>query len=148
MELIALTAVMGVLLYSNITAMKQPTAAPERASVESILDRQVAALNEGGPIRVDEITVLTKASREADMLVIDYAVSLPEELATRDVFETALRERQLPMRCSDKAILGLLRTGAMVRLRYTILNAEPVVLDVSAPICDALAAQNSSSISR
>ena len=147
-ELIALTAVMGLLLYSNIAAMKRPAVASERESLESILDRQVAALNEGGPTRVDEITVLTKASREADVLVVEYAVSLPEELATRDTFEAALHERQLPMRCSEEATLALLQIGAKVRLRYTIPNAEPVALDISVPICDALAAQNSSSITR
>lgn len=147
-ELIALTVVMGLLLYSNITAMKRPAAAPEQESVESIIDQQAAILNEGGPTRIDDITVLTKASREAGALVIDYAIAPPKELAARDAFEAAVREQHLPTWCADKGMLELLQTGAKARIRYTIPAAEPVVLDVSMPACEALGAQNSSSISR
>lgn len=147
-ELIALTAVMGVLLYSNIAAVKRPAGASQPQTVEAVIDQQVAMLNKDGPTHVDEITVLTKASRDADALVIDYAISPPKELAARAAFEAAVREQQLPIWCADKGTLELLQAGANARIRYTIPDAEPVVLDVSTPICDALAAQNSSSISR
>lgn len=50
--------------------------------------------------------------------------------------------------CSDEATLALLQTGAKIRNRYTIPDAEPVILEITEAICEALPPQNSSSISR
>ena len=156
LEFAALTAVMAWLLYSNINAMNAPSPRGESSvlTVEAIIDREVAAVKAAAPMQIDEVTTMTDARREGRTLILDYRFS-PADAVSREQLEEAVRTNLLPQACAEEPLQELLRTGGSARYRYSLLNEEPITLELSAEVCrlvptpaSATVPQKNSSISR
>ena len=155
-ELVALTAVMGWLLYSSIDAMNAPSPREDASAltVEAAIDREVAAVKAAAPMKIDEVTTMTDARREGRTLILEYRVS-PTDAVSREQFEDAVRASLLAKACADELLQELLRAGGSARYRYSLRDGEPVILELSAEVCRlaptpavATALQNNSTQSR
>lgn len=156
LEFAALTAVMAWLLYSSINAMNAPSPRGESSdlTVEAIIDREVAAVKAAAPMQIDEVTTMTDARREGRTLILDYRFS-PADAVSREQLEEAVRTNLLPQACAEEPLQELLRAGGSARYRYSLLNEEPITLELSAEVCrliptpaSATVPQKNSSISR
>ena len=144
-ELTALTVVTGGLLYSNLASMLAPSAdAPAAMSVEAVIDNEIAATASMLPIKVDEVTILTSARREQQMLVLNHEITKPAK--SRDVM-LAFLQSELPVEaCANAGVRKILQSGGSVSYRYRFIDdAEPVAFDLTAALCSP---QKNSSISR
>lgn len=144
-ELTALTVVTGGLLYSNFASMLAPSAdAPAAMSVEAVIDNEIAATASMLPLKVDEVTILTSASREQQMLVLNHEITKPAK--SRDVM-LAFLQSELPVEaCANAGVREILQSGGSVSYRYRFIDdAEPVAFDLTAALCPP---QKNSSISR
>ena len=66
-----------------------------------------------------------------------------------------MRTNLLPQACAEEPLQELLRAGGSARYRYSLLNEEPITLELSAEVCrlvptpaSATVPQKNSSISR
>lgn len=141
-ELIALTLVFAALTSVSVRSiLMRDEAAAADAALDANLDLTVATTNSTAPKKLDEVTILTRASREGRTLVIDHEIT--DRTITRAAVEAFLRDRKPAEICADDNKRRLLDDGGALRFRY-VLAAEagpPVSFDISAKDCVRFASQ-------
>jgi hypothetical protein len=149
-ELTALTMVTGALLYSNVAlTLGADDDAPPATSVEARIDREVAMVASLIPAQVDDITILTGARRDQQMLTFDYEITT--RAFTREAASAYLATEKPAEACAHANTRSIVQDGGVVQYRYKLpAGGDPVVLTLTAAHCAALdaAPQKNSSISR
>lgn len=150
LEITGLTALFGALIYLNIAALwgtDRAIAASSGQSLEAELDKAVALLNKQTPAKLDDVTTLTRVSRQGRMVIYDYSVALA---ATREGFSDFLQSEVIPQGCANEGNQDMLRAGATIRYRYQLASGgEPLSADITDQVCrDRPPPQKNSSISR
>ncbi|MBB3891138.1 hypothetical protein GGQ61_001855 [Phenylobacterium haematophilum] len=155
LEIVALTAVTGVLLYTSLPFLHEGDAsnsADGPQTVEAALDAAVAEAKPGLPLKLDDVTTWTDVSRERQTMVFDYAINA--ENVSRDAAAEYIRSDVVDAACAHPANQAILRTGASIRFRYRLASGgEPLSHDLTADLCSEAATRNpapqkNSSISR
>lgn len=154
LEIVVLTLACSALLYSTFTArrtVEAQTAPPSERSLEAELDKAIIEVNKRTPLKLDDVTILTGASREGRTILYDYAISVT---APRQEISDYLRSGVAVQGCASKENQAMLQAGATIRYRYRLASGgEPLSLDITTDLCRRLAEkdappQKNSSISR
>ncbi|CAN7536045.1 hypothetical protein LJR164_003778 [Phenylobacterium sp. LjRoot164] len=155
LEIVALTAVIGALLYTSLPFLWGDDAlegAGNPQTVEAILDTAVAQVKPELPVKLDDVTTLTNVSREARTIVFDYLINIAD--LSRDAVAEYIRSDVVGTMCAHPTNQKLLQAGATIRLRYSLASGgAPLIHDLTADLCKAgrpsgSLAQKNSSISR
>lgn len=155
LEIVALTAITGALLYTSPPFLRGDDAikgADGPQTVEAALDAAVAEAKPGLPLRLDDVTTWTDISRERRTMVFDYVINAAD--VSRDAAAAYIRSDVVDAACAHPANQAILRTGATIRFRYRLASGgEPLTHDLTADLCSDAGArspvpQKNSSISR
>lgn len=157
MELLPVTVAFGLSIYSTMLALdglgggRPALASGADMDVEAAIDQEVALTNASAPLKLDDITTLTRAMRDGRTMIVDHKISSPT--VPRAALESYLQESKLAEVCAMEDARRLLLGGGSIRYRYVLpTGGAPVEFGVKPGDCAqseaAAQPQNNSSISR